>query len=84
MSTEITDIEKQILAYLAEAWRNAVDAGLVAGNWYDMEDLQNIAEEWELPKPTTEQAKNALRRFHFYDIQDAETLADAIREATEQ
>mgnify|MGYP001766232211 CR=1 FL=1 len=74
MSTD-TQLERA----LTEAWNAARDAGLIGGSYFDREDVHRTAEEYELGELTDEQARAALKRFHLFEIQDQDTLAEAIQ-----
>ncbi len=73
-----------VMAELSEAWNRASALGLVGGTYYDHKDVRNAAEEWELGDVDEQTATRALRIFHRYEVQDGETLADALREAIDR
>lgn len=70
---------EQLESALTEAWNAAQAAGLIGGLYFDREDIHRTAEEHELGELTDEQARAALKRFHLFEIQDQDTLVDAIR-----
>ena len=70
---------EQLESALTEAWNVVLAAGLIGGPYFNREDIQCIAEEYELGELTDEQARAVLKRFHLFEVQDQDTLVDAIR-----
>ena len=73
------DNATQLEAVLTEVWDAARNAGLIGGSYFDREDVRRTAEEYELGELTNKQARAALKRFHLFEVQDQDTLVDAIR-----
>lgn len=71
-------LDKRVLDVLSKAHALAAERGLVAGGYWQLEDVHECARENAEVTLTDEQARKALAVFARYEIQDGDTLLDAI------